>query len=211
MKLRMLVCAVVVAGASMLITSQVISQDKGPKTGPGEKPDMAAMMAQCLALGQPGDNHAYLNHFVGKWDLTTKMWMDPSAPPSVSKGTAVVKWMLDGRFLHEAVVSELDIDGQKMAFKGFGISGYDNIRNMYTSAWVDNMSTYMMTSMGTRNPSTGVFTYYGQMDEPMTKTYGRTVKWRIKIVNDNKHIAEMFDLAAGENYKVMEITYNRAK
>ena len=90
-----------------------------------------------------------------------------------------------------------------------GLTGYDNYRNMYTGSWFSNMSTNMLTMTGTRHPQTGVFTYYGEMDEPGIKVTGRTVKYVTRIIDRNTHVFEIIDLHAGDDYKVIEITYTR--
>jgi hypothetical protein len=61
---------------------------------------------------------------------------------------------------------------------------------------------------GMRDPS-GTFTYYGEMDEPMLDVHGRMVKYVSRIVNEDKHVFEIYDLHAGPGYKVVEITYER--
>ena len=52
---------------------------------------------------------------------------------------------------------------------------------------------------------------FGQMDEPMLKVYGRTIKYVTKIVSPDKHVFSIYDLHAGDDYKVIEITYERKK
>ena len=57
-------------------------------------------MAQMMELGKPSENHKLLADIVGTWNYTVKMWMDPDAyaKPEESKGTAVRKSMMDGRY-----------------------------------------------------------------------------------------------------------------
>ncbi len=38
---------------------------------------------------------------------------------------------------------------------------------------------------------------------------GRIVNYRTTIINNDKHIFEVFDLAVGTDYKAFEITYTR--
>ena len=58
-------------------------------------------------------------------------------------------------------------------------------------------------------PKTGVFTFYGEMDEPMLKVTGRTIKYVTRIVDANNYVFTIIDLHAGDDYKVVEITYAR--
>jgi hypothetical protein len=67
----------------------------------------------------------------------------------------------------------------------------------------------MLTMRGGVDPSGKVFRYYGQMDEPMMDIVGRTVKYVNRIINDDKHVFEIIDLHAGDDYKVIELTYTR--
>jgi hypothetical protein len=39
--------------------------------------------------------------------------------------------------------------------------------------------------------------------------YGRTVKYVTRIINDDKHLLEIYDLHAGDGYKASEIVYTR--
>ena len=50
---------------------------------------------------------------------------------------------------------------------------------------------------------------YGEMDEPMMKVFGRYVKYVHTIVNNDKHVFSIYDLHAGDNYKVVEVVYDR--
>lgn len=62
-----------------------------------------------------------------------------------------------------------------------------------------------------RHPVSDVFTYYGYMDEPTMGVYARTVKTVTRIIDADTYVFEMYDPHAGEDYKVMEITYKRKK
>lgn len=211
MKMRSFLAGVAVAVAFTAFTTEVLSQQKksGGEAQASADPS-AEMMAEWMRVASPGEHHKPLDKLVGDWNIEIKTyWGGPEGPASVSKGTARVRWILDGRFLEERVEAEMEMPGRKMTMKGLGLTGYDNFQNMYRSVWIDNMGTSMTVLRGTRNPQTGVFTYYGQMDEPMMKVYGRALKTRTRMINDDKHIFEMIDLHAGDDYKVMEIAYTR--
>jgi hypothetical protein len=59
------------------------------------------------------------------------------------------------------------------------------------------------------DPSGKLFVGYGEMDEPMLDVQDRMVKYVTRIINNDKHVFEIYDLHAGADYKVMEITYER--
>ena len=77
--------------------------------------------------------------------------------------------------------------------------------------WADTMGTQLLTMKGTASPDGTVFTYYGEMDEPMMGVIGRTVKFQTKVVDNDTHVFSIYDLHAGDDYKVVEVTYKRRK
>lgn len=204
--------------SSFVIASTSFSQDKKPtekQEPPMGIPDMAAAMKKWQNAITPGPHHKKLDYFVGNWKTTTRIWMaGPSAPPSEFKGTSQFKWIMDGRFLLEEFSGEIIMptaDGKMQTVKmsGSGWIGYDNYKNLYTGAWIDTNRTDIQTMTGMADPSGKTFTFYGPMDEPMLDVYGRTVKFVRKIVDDKKFVFEIFDLHAGSDYRVLEITYER--
>lgn len=187
--------------AALLFTGTVPAQDKA-----ADAKKQAEMMAAYAKAAAPGPQHKLLEPLAGKWTFTAKFWMDPSGPPMNSKGTAERKWMLGGRFLAD------DVDAAEFAgqsFKGFGVSGYDNLQQKYTGFWIDSMTTAMQVNTGTVDTSGKVFTYQTEFTDPLTKqkVKGRDV---IKIEGNNKHSMEMYRiLPDGKEMKVGEILYTR--
>jgi hypothetical protein len=191
------------------------AEDKGAAAKGPSQEEMAEMMKRCLAVGSPGDHHKPLDHFVGAWELSLKSWMGgPDSPATECKGTSDVKWILDGRFIEENVKSEMSMPDEKgemkkMNFVGRGVTGYDNFKGKYVSTWVDNMGTQVMLSKGLADPAGKVFTFYAEVDDPMEGKQEQMLKTVIRIIDKNKHVFEMYNLSAGDNFKVMEITYTR--
>lgn len=222
MKMRLLVTLLALGGATALALTQAFSDEKE-----GVPPSMDAekmkAMQEYMKLASPGENHKHLEPIIGKWDTVWKMWMGgPGSEPSESNGTMENTWVLGGRYVLSEAKSELEFPNpadpsktMKIPFEGMGLLGYDNFRNMYTGTWCDSMGTQLLTYKGTRNPKTGVFVYYGEMDEPylpgIGPVVGRYVRYVTRIINKDKHIFEMYDVHAGEDYKVFEIVYTRRK
>ncbi len=167
------------------------------------------MMKRWQEAMTPGDAHKLLDQFVGSWETEGSTWMEgPDKPPSVSKGTAEVKWALGGRFLQQDVIGEM----MGMPMNGIGFSGYDNFKKKYNSFWIDNTATAMYTSEGTISKDGTVITYFGKMDEPMTGEKDKKVKFVETIIDHDKHVFEIHDLSMpGPNKKVVEIVYTRKK
>lgn len=202
-----------------LVSREAVSQNakEAPKDGakdqaPAGMPKMseqeAAMMQEYMKIAAPSQHHKRLEPFVGKWTSVSKVYMGgPGSPAMESTGTTERKWVLGGRFLMEEHKGQM----MGMPHEGIGYTGYDNYRNVYTGTWMDNMGTHILKFAGTADPAGKVFTYYGEMDEPTMKVVGRTVKYVTKVIDNDKHVFEIVDLHAGENYKVVEVTYSRVK
>jgi hypothetical protein len=177
---------------------------------------MQKMMTQMMELAKPGENHKLLADLAGTWTYTIKMWMnpDPSAKPEESKGTAVRKPMMDGRFFVMDVTGKMEMpqpDGKKkeMTFKGMGIEGYDNVKKKFIGSWVDNMGTGIMMSEGDYDPATKTFNYTSEYEGiPGMKQKIREV---MKIVDKDHHVFEWYEDRGGQEAKTMEISYTRKR
>ncbi len=210
--------------AALLILSVSVIGQAGKKPDEAKEPEgmkmpspeeMKAMMDKWLRTIQPGEHHRKLEPFVGNWDTVIRMWMaGPTAPPTESKGTSQCKWVLGGRYVQEEHKGEMmmpdpAVGMKKVPYEGIGMLGYDNYKNLYVGSWTNNLSTEMLIMRGAMDPTGKVLTQYGEMDEAMLDVYGRMIKYVTRIVDKDKHIMEIYDLHAGEGYRVVEITYTR--
>jgi hypothetical protein len=181
---------------------------------PGQS-DEQKMMAEMMALMQPGDNHKLLEALAGEWSYTIRHWMDPdpSAPPQESTGTAVSKSILGGRYIQQEVAGRFQMPGPdgKMTdydFKGIGITGYDNVKKKFFNTWFDNMGTGVMVSEGTYDPATKTYTYAGEYE--MMPGMTMKARYTLKIIDKDKHVFEWYESMAGApERKSMEIAYSR--
>jgi len=161
-----------------------------------------------MALASPSDHHKHLESMVGSWKTTTSVWMaGPDNDPMESAGTSEKVWILDGRFVEEKIKGSM----MGMPFEGQGLVGYNNYKNIYISSWCDNMSTQILSANGMRHPETGVFSFYGLMDEPMLDVHDRTVKHTYTIESEDRHVFTVYDLHAGDDYVAFQIVYERVK
>lgn len=163
------------------------------------------MMKKAEAAGRPGPAHKVLDALVGDWDIDGRCWMAPDGPPTETKGSAKVRWVLSGRFVQE------DFKGEFMGkpFHGLGLTGYDNMKKKYVGSWIDDMSTGMFVTEGTADTAGKLFTFHGKMDDPITGQQNKPFKFVVRILDPNKHTFEMHDLTLGEKSKTMEMTYTR--
>jgi hypothetical protein len=190
--------------SSLLFTLPLLAQE------PKDKAPTAAQQAMMQAwhkAATPGANHKLIASLTGQWAFSTKMWMQPGAPPETSTGTAVYTPLMDGRFIQG------DYKGTfgGMAFQGLGLTGYDNVAQHFTATWADNMGTSIMLMTGHYDPATKVFTYKGDMDDMMKPGTKVKVRQVVKVLDDDSHTMEWYETRGGKEIKTMEIAYTRQK
>ena len=192
---------------ALLVSTQVLSQEKTDTPPPGEQ-GMEEMMAKWAAMNAKGPEHKKFEQMVGTWDAEMKWWMAPGAEPMVSPATAEFELIFDGRYVKQTYTCQW----MGKPFTGMSIEGYDNFKKKYVSIWLDSDSTGISMSLGTADESGKVTTYYGKMDDPMTGQKDKVVKSIAREINENKVVYEMYDTPpGGAEYKNMEIIYTRRK
>jgi hypothetical protein len=148
----------------------------------------------------PGKEHSNLAKMNGDWNYTAKFWMDPSAPPQTSDGTATCEMLLGGRYMQMKVSGKMMV----MDFNGIDVTGYDNGKKVYVSSWIDNMGTGLMYMEGTYDDASKKVVYTGKMYDPMS---GKDIvqKQTIKTIDDNNVLMEMYNVVDGKDVKSMEM------
>jgi hypothetical protein len=193
------------AAAVFMMVTLASAEDKKPGGMPSGE-DMQKMMEMCKQMAAPSAEHAALAKMAGNWDVTSKMWMDPSQPPMESKGSCSDKMILGGR----VVQSEFTGDMMGQPFHGFGLTGYDKFRKVYWMTWNDDMGTGLSTAEGTGSADGKVITMLGTMDDPMQNIKDMPVKYVTTVVDDNNFKFEMFtEAGTAKEAKAMEINYKR--
>ncbi len=194
-------------------TSVTTAPVAAPTTNTGAQPSHAEMMQMMEEMAKLNENHKLLAEMVGSWNYTVKMWMDPSAPPSESKGTATRKAEMGGRYFVMDASGKFPMPGpdgkmMTMDFKGRSTEGYDNAKKKFVSSWIDNMGTGIMLSEGTYDPSTKTFTFHATYD--MAPGVQTKIRETLKITDKDHHVMEWFEQRGGQEVKTMEIAYTRA-
>jgi len=195
--------AMVLLAAVACLPNLAVSQDAGPG---GMSPEqMAEGMKKWMEASKPGPYHERMARTIGKYATETTIWgMGPA--PMKSRGEAEIRWLLEGRWL----LTESKYQMMGMQGQGFAIQGYDNFKKKYVAMWVDSMSTALLTMSGTASRDGKTESMWGLMDEPMTGEVGKHVKYVTRVINDDKFIFEIHDLAiGGDKTMVVEIVYTR--
>ena len=158
-----------------------------------------------VAAMTPAEAHEGLAEQAGEWRYVVTIWEGPGAEPTVLDGVSVKTMIMGGRFLEE----ELNGEFMGRPFRGFGITGFDNVTGEYVAVWLDNMSTGIHWYTG-QEDARGVRTYKSTVNDPSSgkeiemKSIGRTI-------DRNHHTFESFmTLPDGDEFLNMRVEYTRA-
>jgi hypothetical protein len=177
-------------GALVLGAGTLPAQDKAPVPNP----EAAAQKAE------PGPEHKRLHVLVGNWDCTVKYYSaGPDKPDKVTQCTVERRWILGNRFIEESY------RGEKPAFAGLGLIGYDNLRKKYTRMWVDTMTTAITTSLGSCDSEGKIFTFEKEEMDPVT---AKKVKGRdeLRLLNNDAHDLVVYRIGpGGKQQKILEV------
>jgi hypothetical protein len=165
--------------------------------------DQQKAMEAYMKMMATNENHAYLESFVGEWNVTSKGWMQPGAPPETSENYSKAEMILGGRFI------KMEFKGTMFGqpFEGLQIVGYDNMKKKYITFWIDSSSTAFFLTEGVRDAAGKTMTETGVWPDPMT---GGTMKVRgvTKLVGPDEFTYEMYMIGPdGKEFKSLE---NRA-
>ncbi len=165
-------------------------------------------MARWMEVCKPSAAHDRLKEMLGNYDVTMRMWMDPTQPPMESKGTNEVSWLIEGRWLLSK--GTIDMMGQPVTL--ISILGYDNFKQRYVWCKVDSMQTTLDTAFGLFDQSGDNLILWGTIDEPMTPEQDKQVRHIFRGYGKDKCVLEVHDMMIGEsNTKVLEFDYVRKK
>lgn len=171
---------------------------------PTKSMDPEAMMAAWRKAATPAESHRRLDPLVGTFATKTTFTMDPGAPPHVSEGTSVHRWVLGGRYLEQVYRGS----SMGMPFEGLGYTGYDNVQGKYIGTWMDTFGTGLMNSVGIGKPSGEALDFAAVAIDPTGKRVTFTCK--VRIQNHDRHTYEMWTKAPnGKTYRTMLVEYTR--
>ncbi|MBG9375374.1 DUF1579 domain-containing protein [Panacibacter sp. DH6] len=161
-------------------------------------------MQKMMDYMKPGDMHKMLAGSTGKWKEEMTMWTAPGVEPMKMEITCEMKMILNGMYLE--AVSSGNFGG--MPFEGRNVVGYDNIRKIFQSTWVDNMGSGITYFEGPYDEATKTVTFAGKMVEP---SEGREieVKETMQFVDENTQVMTMYKIADGKEVKMMQIKLTR--
>ncbi len=187
--------------ATLLLLTAICLMSAGGRTMAQD----ADAMKRWTDFMTPGDMHKVLAAATGSWTEEITMWMDPAQPPIKSTSTSEYKMVLGGRYQQANITGSFS----GMPFEAMSLIGYDNMKKMFVSTWIDNMGTGILNSEGPYDAATNTITLIGTSAEPMS---GKDMKMRetIRMTDNNTMIMEMYStMGGGKEVKSMEIKLKR--
>ncbi|MCX6317604.1 MAG: DUF1579 domain-containing protein [Bacteroidetes bacterium] len=154
----------------------------------------------------PGDMQKWLAKGAGTWEGEVHSYM-PGAPVDTQKGKEVTRMSMNGLY------QESDFSSTMMGqpFMGRSTMGYDNIRNVFVSTWIDNMGSGIILMEGTYDAATKTLNMKGKQTDP---TYGTQTDMRQETIftDDDNYTMNMYNTGPdGKEMKVMDVMLKRKK
>lgn len=177
-------------------------------SGPPDSAAMAEMQKKWMDFMTPGEEHKWLAKGAGAWTCdSVKQWMDATQPPAVAKANEVTSMILNG--LYQVTEFNSTMMGQPMM--GRSTMGYDKMKKMFVSSWVDNMGSGIVRMEGAYDEATKTLNMKGKQSDPgMGKE--TDIRQEIKYLDDNTYTMIMYGTGHdGKETKFMEGTFKRKK
>ena len=159
-----------------------------------------------MEYATPGEMHKMLGKYNGNWTAVTKMWMSPGMEPSTSFADVTNDMYYGDRYQK----SIFNGDMQGTPFQGESVTGYDNIKKVFTNTWIDNYATGVMYSEGKWDAATKSVEFKGKASDPMTQS-ATPFRQVMTFPDENNYSMVMYVMMQGKEYKSMEITFTRKK
>jgi hypothetical protein len=157
----------------------------------------------------PGENHKFLQYFVGQWESKQKIWLEPGTEPIIRHQEISVESLFGGRFTKAHIKIKEKIFG--MSIEGIVITGYNNYKKQFVSVSYGNSDTEFHFMFGTLDKTGKVRTDTGYEDDFMTGERIK-VKGTTTLIDNDKYKYEYYQTdSKGNEYKSLEIIYTRKK
>ena len=165
------------------------------------------MMELLEKYSTPGENHKYLDYFIGEWESLVKMVSEPDSEPITHQQEIKVKWILGGRYLNAHIKGNL----MGKSYEVFVYTGYSNYKKELFAIQLSTMDTGYFVSTGSLDKSGKIRTETGMMDDFFS---GKKIKIKAvtTLLDRDKYKYDFYTIdAEGKETKSMEIVYKRKK
>jgi len=124
--------------------------------------EAAATGNQWNIVGEPGEEHHFLDALEGHWSFKVTIMGAKDQDPVVRYGAVDRTWILGGRFLE----SRPKVAGPAGTLEGVSLMGYNAFDGVFEFVWVDNQSTAVSLSKGRFDEKKNRLTVFGEQRDP---------------------------------------------
>jgi hypothetical protein len=154
-----------------------------------------------------GDVHKMLSTFVGIWDEEITTWSSLDQAETKGKGKVVIQMVLNGRYQHARHLCEF----MGADFEGFSIIGFDNVKQVFQTTWIDNMSTGILFMDGSWNEAAKKISFKGKFANPSNGELVKVLEEYTFSDLDNIKIEMYITTSKQAEMKSMEMNLKRVQ
>jgi hypothetical protein len=162
-----------------------------------QDPPPPAVLQKAQTVAQTDAHHARLQRLVGEWEvvLTTKL---RGEPPREDRGSVRAAAILGGRY----VVADYTLAITPATVHAVQIFGFDALRQLWTSSWRDDLSTWSVECSGPPSqPEAGVLTLRGSLVDASEPT-GRPFRQVVDLSAEGVVVVRLYDTHEGVEFEL---------
>lgn len=172
-----------------------------PPQDPAQQP---AMLQRAEELATVGPAHQRLAKLVGSWNVELRTTPRQSAEQE-GRGTATGTALLGGRY----VQVDFQLTLQDRPVRALQLLGFDALRQLYTSSWRDDLSTWSVECSGVpMAEAAGVLRMQGTLAD-VREPAGHPFRLEMDLSVENVVQVRVFETVAGEEQLVQSQRWSR--
>lgn len=193
----------------LIRTAAMLAVLVGPVAGQSQT---AEQMPSSTRLAMPGEQHAWLEPLVGRWDVEMLVYPGPGAEPVVSDDVSATReWILGQRYIAEELRGT--VFGAPSARNG--VLGYNRLDGRFEWVKMDTFEPGQMIYLGRGDAGPEGFSLWGESNEagmgPEPTGRYRELRFEFDIVDADYNVQRIFArYPGGEEFLFVEQRFTRA-
>lgn len=187
-------------------TVSASGKEEGKETTTPVPADTTGATQRWMEFMTPGDMHKWLAKQAGTWEGEVHSFM-PGAPVDTQKAREVVKMSMNGLYQEGDFSSTMM--GQPMM--GHSTVGFDNLRKVFVSTWIDNLGSGIIMMEGSYDAATKTLNMKGKQSDPMANKQ-TDIRQEVNFPDDDNYTMTMYGTGPdGTEMKFMHGVFKRKK
>jgi len=154
---------------------------------------------------QAGPEHTRLTAMSGTWDVDMTFWLKPGGPGTATKGTSVIRTLLNSLFIEEKIDGTLN----GAPFTTLAWTGFNTFTRQYEATRIASTNTIRIAETGTYDEKTKQFELKADYPLAGDTWHQRTVIQQTSA--DSMIVASYLSFGSVPEWKAVEIKYSRRK